>query len=142
MEPSDWYHNVFQMSKTIWVPPLAVADVAVELLCKVRHVNPSSSHIIFIPSLMTACWRKKLSKVADVLISIPTSNAIWQESCFEPLTLAFIAPLSSTRPWVLKGLELAMGIASRVRNLSWSNPTRAGDCLREFWDTAWALDPL
>ena len=78
-EPSDWYHNVFRMERAIWAPPPAVADVAIELLCKVRHVHPWNSHIVVVPSLMTARWRKKLSKVADLLILVSPSNSIWGE---------------------------------------------------------------
>ena len=130
------------MNKAIWAPPPAVANVAIELLCEVRHVHPWNSHIVIVPSLMTARWRKKLSKVADLLISIPPSTAIWGESCFEPLTIAFVAPLTSSSPWVLKGSPLALGIASRVRDLSWVDPARVGDCLCEFWDQAWALESL
>jgi hypothetical protein len=72
LEPQDWFHNVHtQNGNFLWCPAPAIADVALEQLCETRHTRPWNAHIFLCPALMTSRWRKRLSKVADAMFTVP-----------------------------------------------------------------------
>ena len=78
-------------------------------------------------------------KAADFITSVPIDTPLWPDDMFEPLTLAFIAPLIPNSPWVLKHSHLSMDLNSDMQNMSWTDPARVGDRLCKFWREAWAL---
>ena len=56
--PKDWFYVVFLYPEgsCIWCPPPALAKIAVEQMCEVKHVFPKSRQIFICPSLMTGVW--------------------------------------------------------------------------------------
>ena len=68
----DWFDGVFKQpyGRWIWSPPPCLAKIAVEQLCKVKHIFPDSQHVFVCPSVMTGYWRKKLGKIADSMFTL------------------------------------------------------------------------
>ena len=82
----------------LWTPALAAADATIEQLCRNVHLHEDIYHVVCIPRLMTARWRNKLGKVADLLLTVPFERNVWPESNHEPLLLAIIFPLCHRAP--------------------------------------------
>jgi hypothetical protein len=92
---SNWFHGVFQdpNGAWIWAPTPVLAKIAVEQLCKAKHIFPNSKHVFVCPSLMTGYWRKQLGKLADTMITITArKEGVWTKEMYEPLTVAFVRP--------------------------------------------------
>jgi hypothetical protein len=60
LKPEDWYYQVQFEKRCIWCPPPAAAEAALEQLVKSIHKQPYQTHLVLIPRLMTAFWRKLL----------------------------------------------------------------------------------
>jgi len=60
--PFDWM---------VWSPPPALADTALDELEVSRHKRKHINHVRVMPRLMTYCWQKRLSKICDLVFSIP-----------------------------------------------------------------------
>jgi hypothetical protein len=72
LDYEDWFEGAFEDDHGcyVWTPPLALADVAIEQMCEVKHVHPHTSHVVFLcPALMMARWRKQLLKASDCYIT-------------------------------------------------------------------------
>jgi hypothetical protein len=94
----------------LWMPPPAVMEVALELLCKDRLAHPQCPHVFVVPRLMTHFLRKDLMKDADVFFTVPANVLFWTSSQFEPLIVAIILPLTNlpryAGPWLVKGTNI------------------------------------
>jgi hypothetical protein len=133
-----WFTTAQKDGRFIWAPPPATADVAVERLCEARHIRPWCSHIFICPALMTAHWRKTLGKVADAMFTLPVGCPIWPSSMHEPLVVALICPLLSTRPWKVRGSPWMVEFEDKMRGV-WSDNLQAQRShLRKFWMRSWA----
>jgi hypothetical protein len=87
----------------IWCPPPALADIAVEELDVSRHKRSNLNHVMLLPRLTTYAWRKRLSKICDLVIEIPPgARSWWPASEHEPLLLGLTLCFSSSRPWQAK----------------------------------------
>jgi hypothetical protein len=134
----EWFTTANTDGRFVWVPPPATADVAVEHLCEVRHTRPWCSHIFICPAIMTAYWRKTLGKVADAMFTLPVGSPIWPNNMHEPLVVALICPLLSSRPWRVRGSPWMVEFEDSMRGV-WSgdlNSQRSD--MRKFWLRSWA----
>jgi hypothetical protein len=52
--PTKWYNHHLSGGTYIWMPPPAVAAIAIEWLGQSIHKQPDSFHIMLVPWLMTA----------------------------------------------------------------------------------------
>ncbi len=142
LTPNDWFCLGQTRNKCLWAPPPAAADVAVDLLGKAKHKRPRMEHIFICPRLMTNRWRKQLSKVCDVIFTIPVGTHMWGVRQHEPLLVGIAFPLANHRPWRLKGTPI---LERTVRDLS-EVPTVAadwgGDILRKLLECTRGLDAL
>jgi len=68
---------------------------------------------------MTASWRKQLSKLADVLITVPVGPSVWPADMHEPIVNALICPLLTFSPWQVRDTELVAEFVNSVRGV-WS----------------------
>jgi hypothetical protein len=80
----------------LWTPPPSAASAALEELLISRHKRTHLNHVVIIPRLATATWRKKLYKVFDVVFEVPPGRrAFWPADEHEPmivgLTLRFVS---------------------------------------------------
>jgi hypothetical protein len=71
LSPKDWYLKGHSEKRCVWTPPPAAADAALEQLAKSIHKRPLHMHLVLIPRLMTAYWRKMLLKNCDLVFTIP-----------------------------------------------------------------------
>ena len=131
----DWFDAVFTSPNAgwIWCPPPALAKLAVEQLCLVRHLYPNSSHIFVCPALMRGYWLKTLGKVADSVFSLKAGSSIWDENMFEPLTIAFVKPLLVRPPFKVGRLTSVGEWESNMSNMQWQNPWLVQNHMQKFW---------
>ena len=99
LSPTDWFSRGQDMNGGIWCPPPAAAEAMMECLGKCVHKRPDHLHIVIIPRLMTARWRKQLGKICDTVFTVPLGTTFWDSSQFEPLLIGIYIPLLPHRPW-------------------------------------------
>lgn len=97
--PKEWFHEAHVTNGNyVWCPVLAMADVALEQLCETCHTQPWNAHIFLCPVLMTSRWQKRLGKVTDAMFTVPMGTLFWGANMHEPIIIALICPLPSSRP--------------------------------------------
>jgi hypothetical protein len=124
---------VFKPGLFVWESAPVTAVVMVEELRKARHKRQDSHHIVMIPRLMQPDWRKALYKAADLVVSLPVGHPAWPSSMFEPLTIAFIFPFISHRPWQLRRSPLILELGRKLSGLWREDSSREGPVLRQLW---------
>jgi hypothetical protein len=132
---SDWFHGVFQDTNGawIWAPPPVLAKIAVEQMCKAKHIFPNSKHVFVCPSLMTGYWRKQLGKLADTMITIAEGKeGVWTKEMYEPLTVAFVCPLLSARPWKAGRLDRVSNWERNMCKVQWTDTGAIRNHMRQF----------
>jgi hypothetical protein len=78
--------------------PPAGADVAIEQLAYSINKRFQHTHVVLVPRLMTARWRKLIGKVCNLVFTVPIGSHVWALSQFEPLTAELYLPLSRHKP--------------------------------------------
>ena len=126
----------------LWTPAPAAADAAIEQLCFARLKRPDTTHLIIIPRLLTARWRKQLSKTADVVLTLPLGPPYWGITQHEPLLLAICFPMIRSSPWRLKGTAFMERMVESVRKMPADCEGGLGVVLREFILQVWSLDAM
>ena len=124
---------VFEPGFFVWEASPVTAVVMVEELRKARHKRQDSHHIVLIPRLMQPDWRKALHKAADLVISLPVGHVAWPRDMYEPLTIAFVFPFISHRPWQLRRSPLVLEMGRKLSSLWREDCTREGLVLRKLW---------
>ena len=134
-QPKDWFHEVFQdpLGSWIWCPPPAIAKVAVEQLCEVKHVFPESQHMFVCPAIVTGVWRKQLMKLADAGITMAAGNETWTCDMFEPLTIALIASPLHCSPWKRGRTALVEEWQDKMQVMSGHSAKAFRLGMRKFW---------
>ncbi len=84
LSPEDWYHEGHFANRCVWTPAPAAGGAALEQLAKVVHKRPQHAHVVIIPCLMTALWRRTLSKICDLIFTVPIGSDLWSLSQHEP----------------------------------------------------------
>ena len=138
LSTEEWFTTGLTEGRFIWTPAPAIAEVAVEKLCEARHIRPWCSHVFVCPALMTAYWRKQLSKVADAMFTIPVGCSVWPDNMHEPIVVALICPLLSCRPWRVRGSPWMVEFEGSMRGLWGSDLKTQRSNLRKFWIRSWA----
>lgn len=119
----------------VWAPPPAAADAALEELRKARHKRQASTHVILVPRLMTAKWRKQLHKAADCVFEMPAGcGDAWPSEMFEPCLIGICFPFLKHRPWQLRGAPRLLALERTVRSMWESGDTDVAACLCQFLD--------
>jgi len=142
LTPEQWFTSGHQEERCVWTPAPAAADAALEQLAKARHKRPQHTHLVIIPRLMTARWRKFMSKICDLIFTVPIGSDIWIDSQFEPLVVGLCLPLSRHPPWRLKGTALLDRVERLLRDLPMSDPRWGGGVLRELLKRTRALEGM
>lgn len=102
----------------LWVPPPALADVALEELTKSRHKRSRLNHIIIVPRLMTHLWRKRMYKVCDLVFEIPPgARSFWPVAEHEPLIIGLTLRFISCRPWQLKNHDRVVKLGRELHQV-------------------------
>jgi hypothetical protein len=142
LSPDAWYDQGQTCNHCIWTPPPAAADAALELLARSKHKRPYHQHIMLIPRLLTSHWRKLLSKVCDLVFTVPVGTDVWPRSHHEPLLVGIAFPLIIHRPWRLRGSKLMDSADRDLRHLQTTTPQWGGTLLRELFLCTGGLDQL
>jgi len=142
LTPENWYLEGQTQDWCIWTPPPAAADAALEQLAKSTHKRPNHTHLVLIPRLMTALWRKLLHKICDVVFAIPPGTDMWCDSQCEPVIVGLYLSLSRHSPWRLKRTKLVAGLESQLHGLSKDDYQRSGFILRQFLQQARSLERM
>jgi hypothetical protein len=114
LSPTEWCDPHPSKGTYVWMPPPAAAATAIEWLGQSIHKRSDSVHIVLVPRLMTAYWRKRLSKTSDLLFTIPVGTVLWSKGKHEPLICAVCLPLSENSPWSHRGTSRVKNVCERL----------------------------
>ena len=142
LEPNDWFLRGHHHSTCVWVPPPAGADVALEQLAYSIHKRPQHIHVVLIPRLLTARWRKLLGKICNLVFTVPLGADIWSTSQFEPLIVGLYLPLSRHKPWNLRNTPMLERVERLLRDMPPAHPRWGRLVLREFLQQVRALESM
>jgi hypothetical protein len=142
LSPLEWFTLGHTARRSIWTPPPAAADAALFELSKAVRKRPHLSHIIIIPRLMTACWRRLFGKLCDLQFTIPLGSPFWPLSQFEPLVVGIIFPFLRHRPWRMRGTLLMARMARQLSSLPPSDHTWGRTLLCQLFDTTRRLSSM
>jgi hypothetical protein len=87
---------------------------------------------------MTAKWRKQLSKIADVMVTIKASSPLWPTEMLEPVTLCLISPILSASPWIMRRTQWLTEQEDSMQEVLRSVSKAGRSCLRKFWYESWS----
>ena len=76
LSQEEWFTKGHVYSTCVWAPPLAAAEVALDQLVFSIHKRPFHIHLMIIPRLFTARWRKLLGKICDLNFTVPIDSDI------------------------------------------------------------------
>jgi len=142
LTPEDWYGVGHTTDRSVWAPAPAAADAALEQLAKATHKRTHLTHLVIIPRLMTSTWRRMLSKICDVVFTVPCGTDVWPNINFEPLIVGLCLPLLKRSPWKLRGTNFVADLERELRGLPPNDFRRSRIVLREFFHRARELDRL
>ena len=144
LTPEDWLMTPHEADDTfLWTPAPSIADVAVFQMAEAVHVRPWNTHVMVLPNLMTARWRKMLGKTSDLMTTLPFDDEFWpRPEEFERLTIAVVFPLLAREPWRVKRSALFRDFETKMRGMSGAPLAQYRNSLREFWVSARALQPV
>jgi hypothetical protein len=144
LQTEDWASPHPDGGVYLWVPPPAAAEAAIEFLSQSITKRPNSVHVILIPRLMTAWWRKRLIKTSDLLFTIPLNSPVWAKANHEPLICAVCLPLSRKKdgPWRHKDSTAAQRLQGRLPGVLEGRFGNARNLLRQLLGQAWAFSSV
>ena len=117
----------------VWTPPPAGGLTAVEQLRRARVKREWSTHVVIVPRLMSAEWKKQLFRVSDLFIELPFDDIWEKEIQHEPLIFAVVFPFLSHRPWQLKRSPAFLGMGNVLRSLWKEDNVSSGPLLRKLF---------
>ena len=124
---------VFEQGFFVWESAPVTAIAMVEELRKSRHKRQKSHHIVLIPRLMQPEWRKALHKAADLVVLLPVGHSAWPAEMYEPLTVAFVFPFLSHRPWQLRRSPYLLEMGRELSRVWREDCSRERPILRKLW---------
>jgi hypothetical protein len=161
LSPADWYEKghgicggvyngeymwepaLHSDTLFLWAPPPAAAGAALDELLLSRHKRTHLTHIFVCPRLFTSLWRRRLHKVADIVLELPAGcQSCWPGHMHEPLILGLTLRFISSFPWELKHDSRLLDLGREVSRV-WRLPNgNAGHLLCQLLQLPDALDPL
>ena len=91
---------------------------------------------------MTGRWRKQLLKVADICVTMPFNDSVWNNCNFEPLIIVIIILFHNAPPWKLKHTSFVRESEMKLQVL-WKDDFFLGrDLLCELFKSARTLGSL
>jgi hypothetical protein len=142
LKPEGWFEEGMKQGNFLWTPAPAAAEVAGEQMAKAIHKHPYSFHMFVAPRLMTARWRRRVSKLSDLCFTINAGFKHWGRDRHEPLLIYFFFPLSRHEPWKLRGTRLMARADRELREVPQSRERRLRGILRKLLLRTRKLDSL
>jgi len=119
-QPQESHHRWFFWDLAPAPAPTAMKELGISRL-KCPHLN----HVVVCPRLFTQYWRKRLFKIADIVLELPPGALlVWPGDMHEPLLLGLILRFSSCPPWQLRQTPPILALGREVQAL-WHN--KVGD---------------
>ena len=137
--PTEWCGVHPEGGTYVWLRPPAAAATAFEWLGQSIHKLPNSTHIMLVPRLMTANWRKRLSKTSDNLFTFPIGTKVWSAENYEPLICAVSLPLSQSFPWSHRRSARNVDCEERLLGLSKTDSNATRNFLHQLLGEAHSL---
>ena len=101
----------------LWTPPPCMADVAIEQLRSAHLKRHNSIHIMIMPKLFLASWRRQFFKVMDLVLCLPPRWDFWNSSMHEPLMFGFCFPFCRCKPWSFRLTSKLLELERTVQSL-------------------------
>ena len=141
LRPEGWFTHGHGNGSYVWAPPPAAADVVVEQLAQARHKRSRSFHLVLVPGLMTAYWRKHLSRAADFYCRIENQELWPGNTNYEPLLVFVALPFRSWEPKFKERAELLDRLAWLLLGpgVSEVHTSRHRGSLRKLFSKAWEI---
>jgi hypothetical protein len=128
----------------IWAPPPGAAMVAVEELRKSVLKRQTSTHVFICPRLLTTEWRKQLNKTCDLVLFLNAGadEDGWPKGMYEPLTIGFVFPFLSCKPWQRRGTPKMFYLARKMLAVREGEKLATRNFLRQLFDEQQSLTEL
>jgi hypothetical protein len=108
-----------------------------------RHKRSHLNHVFVAPRLMTALWRKKLFKLADIVLELPAGCFdFWPSTCHEPLILGLTLRFIAHSPWTFRNTPKVLALGRQVRRLWGASERDVGSVLCELCQLPAVLDGM
>jgi hypothetical protein len=138
-----WWPTCGSETLFLWTPAPGAAACALHQLALSRQKRPHLNHVFICPRLMTADWRKKLFKLADLVLELPPGCVPWwPSSMFEPLLLGLTLCFIVCNPWQLRNSPGVLDMGREVRRMWCSSEAYVGRLLRQLCELPDVLDAL
>jgi hypothetical protein len=142
-ENGMWSPAAANQSWFLWAPPPAAAATALQQLSISRHKRSHLNHVFVAPRLMTALWRKKLFKLADIVLELPAGCFdFWPSTCHEPLILGLTLRFIAHSPWTFRNTPKVLALGRQVRRLWGASERDVGSVLCELCQLPAVLDGM
>jgi hypothetical protein len=142
MQPNDWFKHGNPGKQLLWSPAPAAAEAASEQMARLMHKYPNTCHLFVCPRLMTARWRRRVGRLADFNFELGAGSDVWSKARHEPLLIYVCLPLTTHRPWKLKGTKFVESLERKMRELHHTGCKRRGRLLRQLLLQVRGLDAL
>jgi hypothetical protein len=117
-----WHPHETNEPWLLWAPAPAAASTALDELQTSRHKRPHLNHIFICPRLFTQAWRRKLHRVADIVIELPAGcRPVWPLSAHEPLLIGLTFCLAARYPWQPRFTPQLLDLDRTLRRM-WRDP--------------------
>ena len=116
--------------------------MAIEQLRLARLKRHNSIHVMIIPKLFYAVWRRQFCKVMDLILFLPPRWNFWDCDMHEPLIFGFCFPFCRHRPWRVKGTPKVRELERTVQPMWKGNGLDGRTHLRQFLLASWKFPTL
>jgi hypothetical protein len=111
-----------QASTFLWCPAPAAAGTAVDKLAVSRIKRMHLLHIFLCPRLLTNTWCKRLYRVSDLVVKLPSGHhPAWPTQMHEPLILVLTLPFLAVCPWQLRNTPPVLELGRTLCRM-WQDP--------------------
>jgi len=142
-EGGAWWPTLSSAAWCLWAPAPAAASCALHQLATSRHKRHHVNHVFLCPRLLTAYWRKRLYKVADLVLELPPGCfPWWPSSMFEPLVLGLTLRFIHSFPWQLRNTPGVLDLGGQVRSLWRQSNADVRNLLRQLCELPDVLDSM
>ena len=144
LSPEGWFDDAHGFGTYVWARPPAAADVVVEQLAQARQKRPNVMHLVLVPRLMTAYWRKHMSRATDFYFRLEDQELWPLKTHHEPLLVFIALPFRSWEPRFRERAELLDRLAWLLLGpgVSEIHTRRHRSSLRKLLGEAWKLSEV
>jgi hypothetical protein len=126
----------------LWMPPPALADVALEECMKAVHKRTDAVHVFLIPRIYSPLWIRMFYKLSDFVFKISPGSVHWPHAMHEPLFVGISLPLLTREPWTLRRSPLLVAMERELRGVLSTGETDGRDILCKLLRTPRRLASL